>query len=185
MKGKENVRIFATLDDALQWVEDRILAAEHAGPEGGEAPLTLAQIELFRGFEADQTLAALAPCMGERTCASGETIFQGGDAGEELFLIRRGIVRIVLPLEGGKYHNLAAFGRGNFFGEVAFLDRSRRSANAVATTPTELFVISRAKFDELSKAHPLVGLKIYARLARALALRLRHTDAEVRALYEA
>jgi CRP-like cAMP-binding protein len=55
----------------------------------------------------------------------------------------------------------------------------------VATTPTELFVISRAKFDELSKAHPLVGLKIYARLARALALRLRHTDAEVRALYEA
>ena len=185
VKGKENVRIFATLDDALQWVEDRILAAEHAGPEGGEAPLALAQIELFRGFEADQTLAALAPCMTERACASGETIFRGGDAGEELFLIRRGIVRIVLPLEGGKYHNLAAFGRGNFFGEVAFLDRSRRSANAVATTPTDLFVISRTKFDELSKAHPLVGLKIYARLARALALRLRHTDAEVRALYEA
>jgi SulP family sulfate permease len=185
VKGKKNVRIFATLDDALQWVEDRILAGEQAGPEGGEAPLTLAQIELFRGFEADQTLAALAPCMAERSCAPGETIFQGGDAGDELFLIRRGIVRIVLPLERGTHHNLAAFGRGNFFGEVAFLDRSRRSANAVATTPTDLFVISRAKFDELSRAHPLVGLKIYARLAQALALRLRHTDAEVRALYEA
>ncbi len=185
MKGKKNVRIFETRDDALQWVEDRILAAEHAGPDGGEAPLALAQIELLRGFEADQMLAALAPCMGERACAADETIFQGGDVGDELFLIRRGVVRIVLPLEGGKYHNLAAFGRGDFFGEVAFLDRSRRSANALATTPTDLFVISRAKFDELSRAHPLVGLKIYARLARALALRLRHTDAEVRALYEA
>ena len=185
MKGKENVRIFATLDDALQWVEDRILAAEHAGPDGGETPLALAQIDLFRGFEADQMLAALAPCMSERACAAGETIFQRGDAGDELFLIRRGIVRIVLPLEGDTHHNLAAFGRGNFFGEIAFLDRSRRSANAVATTPTELFVIGRSKFDELSRAHPLVGLKIYARIAQALALRLRHTDAEVRALYEA
>jgi len=128
MKEKENVRIFETRDDALQWVEDRILAAEHAGPEGGEAPLTLAQIELFRGFEADQTLAALAPCMGERACASGETIFQGGDAGEELFLIRRGIVRIVCRWKGASTTISPRFGRGNFFGEVAFLDRSRRSA---------------------------------------------------------
>ena len=185
MKGKENVRIFETLDDALQWVEDRILAAEHAGPEAGAAPLALGQIELLRGFEAEQMLAALVPCVDELAYAPGERIFQSGDAGEELFLIRRGIVRIVLPIEGSKYHNLAAFGRGNFFGEVAFLDRGRRSADAVATTPTDLFVISRTKFDELSRAHPLVGLKIYARLARALALRLRHTDAEVRALYEA
>jgi len=51
VRGKENVRIFATLDDALQWVEDRILLAEHAGPEAGKLRSTLAQIELFRGFE--------------------------------------------------------------------------------------------------------------------------------------
>lgn len=97
--------------------------------------------------------------------------------------MRRGIVRIVLPLPGS-HHNLASFGRGDFFGEVAFLDRGKRSADAIATTPTDLFVMSRARFDEAARPYPLVGVKVFARIARALALRLRHTDAELRGLYE-
>ena len=185
MKPKENVRVFETLDDALRWAEDQILAAAQVAPTGGEAPLALAEIELLHEFEADQMLAALASCVVERTCTSGEMIFQAGAVGDELFLIRRGAVRIILPVGNGDHHNLASFGRGNFFGEVAFLDRGIRSANAVATTDTDLFVISRKRFDELSRAHPLVGLKMFARLARALALRLRRTDGELRAMYEA
>jgi len=104
---------------------------------------------------------------------------------DELYLVRRGVVRITLPLRGGNYHNIASFGRGNFFGEVAFLDRGQRSATATATAAADLFVISRARFDEMSRAHPVVGVKVFARLARALALRLRRTDAELRALYDA
>jgi SulP family sulfate permease len=139
----------------------------------------------LREFESDNTLTALKSCVIERSFAAGQTIFKRGDQGDELFLIRRGVVRILLPLEAGKYHNLAAFGRGNFFGDMAFLDRGTRSADAVADTDTDLFVISRAKFDEMSKAHPLAGVKMFARLARALAIRLRYTDAELRALQEA
>jgi len=182
--GKENVRKFDTLDDALQWVEDQILAEARPPPAGDEAPLALGEIELLRDFEADQTLAALAPCVAERTCAPGELIFQTGDTGDELFLIRRGSVRLFLPVGEGNYHNLASCGRGDFFGEVAFLDRGRRSANAVARTATDLFVITRTGFDEVSRAHPVVGVKMFARLARAEALRLRQADAELRALYE-
>ena len=58
------------------------------------------------------------------------------------------------------------------------------SADAMATSVTDLFVISRARFDEVSNQHPIIGVKLFARLARALALRLRHTDGELRALYE-
>jgi len=94
-------------------------------------------------------------------------------------------VRIVLPLENARYHILAIFGRGNFFGEMAFLDRGKRSADAVADKDTDLFVISRKKFDEASKTNPIVGVKLFARLARGLAIRLRYTDAELRALKEA
>jgi CRP-like cAMP-binding protein len=67
---------------------------------------------------------------------------------------------------------------------MAFLDASTRSANAVATTATDLFVISRKRFDEVSRREPVLGVKVFARLARTLALRLRHTDAEMRALYD-
>ena len=184
MRPKKNVLRFETLDDALQWAEDRILGEVRPGTSDEEAPLELPQVELLREFEADGTLGDLARCVETRSLAAGELVFRAGDRGDELFLIRRGVVRIVLPLEGGDYHNLAACGRGDFFGEMTFLDRGVRSADAVATTATDLYVISRARFDELARAHALVGVKLFARLARALARRLRRTDAELRAMYE-
>lgn len=179
-----NVKTFDTLDGALEWAEDRILEEHRLLQQGQEAALELPEIELLREFESDGSLPALKSCMVERSFSAGETIFRRGDPGDELYLIRRGMVRILLPLAGGKYHNLAAFGRGNFFGDMAFLDRGARSADAVAVTAADLFVISRMQFDELARAHPLLGVKMFARLARALAIRLRYTDAELRALQE-
>jgi len=184
LKGKAGARKFETLDDALQWAEDQILANLGSAHPYGEAPLELVEFDLCREFTADQTLEALAACTEARSYTAGQVIFSAGDPADELFLIRRGVVRIVLPLGGGAYHNLASFGRGNFFGEVAFLDRGVRSANATATTAVDLFVISRAKFDEKSRPQPLMGVKIFARLARTLALRLRHSDVALRAFYD-
>jgi len=184
LKGKTRARKFDTLDDALQWAEDQILTELGSAHPYGETPLELAEFDLCREFTADQTLTVLAECIDARSYSAGQTIFQSGDPADELFLIRRGVVRIVMPLGNGAYHNLASFGRGNFFGEVAFLDRGARSANAVATTAVDLFVLSRARFDEKSRVHLLVGVKIFARLARALALRLRRTDAALRTYYD-
>jgi SulP family sulfate permease len=129
-------------------------------------------------------LAALAAFTEARSFAAGQVIFRTGDTADELYLIRRGVVRIVLPLGGGTYHNLTSFGRGDFFGEVAFLDRGDRSADAMATSAVDLFVISRARFDEASRAQPLIGVKVFARLARTLAYRLRRSDSELRTFYE-
>ncbi|MCX8154917.1 MAG: SulP family inorganic anion transporter [Verrucomicrobiae bacterium] len=179
------IQVFDTLDDALEWAEDGILHEQQLLVSGRDPPLELPEIELLREFEADHTLSLLAQCVEQRTCAPGEAIFRQGQPGDELFIIRRGLVRITLPLESGGNHLVATFGRGNFFGEVAFLDRGNRSADAVAAAPTELFVISRRKFDELSLANPVLGVKLFARLARGLAIRLRYTDAELRALKDA
>lgn len=184
-KGQAGARKFDTLDDALMWAEDRVLAALGAGPAPGEVPLELADFDLCREFVADQTLATLAACTDARAFAAGQTIFAAGDPADELYLIRRGVVRIVLPLGGTNHHNLASFGRGSFFGEIAFLDRGTRSATAVATTDVDLFVISRARFDEKSRAQPLIGVKVFARIARTLALRLRHSDRQLSAFYDA
>nr|MBI3611614.1 SLC26A/SulP transporter family protein [Nitrospirota bacterium] len=184
VKPSRNVRIFNELDDALEWIEDRMLEEAHLLQTGPGAPLALGEIDLLTGFDAD-TLTALGACAMERTVAAGRTIFNQGDEGDELFLVRKGSVRIILPLEGGKSHHLATFGRGDFFGDMAFLDRGRRSAAAVATTATDLYVLSRRRFDAVATDHPMVGRKTFARLARALAIRLRQTDAELRALEEA
>jgi SulP family sulfate permease len=93
-------------------------------------------------------------------------------------------VRIELTMEHQRTHHLATFGRGDFFGEMAFLDRAPRSADAVASAETDLFVISRERFDPFAIGRKRVGMTLFQGLARSLAVRLRYTDAELRALHE-
>lgn len=174
------VRVFPTQDDALEWVEDRIIH-ETMCLINEEAPLELNEIEVFAGRK-EQTLAALEQCMEKRHVAAGEIIFTRGDAGDELFLIRRGAVRIVLPLSERQSHHIGTFGRGAFFGEMAFLDGDARSANAVAFVDTELYVLSRKAFDRLADEHKKLGLRLMEGIASVLASRLRYTNAELRVL---
>ena len=174
------VRVFPALDDALEWVEDRIIhEAEFSRDE--ETALELHEVELFAGRK-EQTLAALEQCMEKRHVAVGDSIFSRGDAGDELFLIRRGAVRIVLPLNDRQSHHLGTFGRGAFFGEMAFLDGEVRSANAIAFTDTELYVLSRRAFDKFAEEHKKLGLRLMEGIASVLASRLRYTNAELRVL---
>ena len=183
VKEGEGVLISETLDGALEWMEERILEAAGATRKDEEQLLKVKDFDLFREF--DQTiLDELAGCMSERSVAEGQRVFSQGDEGEELFLVRRGSVRILLPLEGGKVHHLATVGRGNFFGEVAFLDRGTRSAHVEAKVPTDLYVFSRTRFNAQAKADAAFGVRVFARLALAIAKRLRQTDAELRVLEE-
>jgi len=183
VKPTRSVKIFDELDDALEWTEDRILEDAGLLQTGQETPLKLPEINLVKGFDAD-TLAALTSCIEERAYEPGQKVFQHGDTGDEIFLIRRGTVRIVLPLAGGRQHHIVTFGRGDFFGDMAFIDHAMRSADAVACAPTDIYVISRARFDKVAMDHPFLDKKVFWRLARALAIRLRQTDAELRALEE-
>lgn len=183
-KDSGGIEMFEDLDSALEWVEDKVLEAHMPEKRTSAAAMALRQLDLFDDLERHGLLDTVEACVESRSYKAGDTVFQKGDAGDELFVIRRGTVRILLPTNGGHPIHLASFGRNDFFGEMAFLDRGKRSADAVALTDSELFVLSRARLDKLSRDQPIVGVKVFARLARALALRLRRTDAEVSALHE-
>ncbi len=181
-RSERHAKIFAHLDEALEWIEDRILAEERL-ERAQEQPLELRQIELFRQRK-EETLAAFESCTERKSYKAGEKIFSLGDTGDELYLIRRGEVRILMPLEGKPGHHLATFGRGDFFGEMSFLDQAPRSADAVARTDTELYVITRKRFDELTVEHRMLALNLMEGIATALASRLRRTDVELRSYQE-
>jgi len=173
-------RVFDDIGDALEWIEDRLIAEARIQPVQ-ETALELREMELFAGRKPE-TLAALQDCMQTRNCRAGERVFTRGDSGDEIYLIRRGMVRILLPLDATRNRHLASFGRGSFFGEMAFLDHQPRSADAVAFTDCELYALSRRRFDTLVEHHKLLGLNLMEALARLLAARLRDTDSELNAL---
>ncbi len=179
--GTSRIMLFETRDAAVEWMEERVL--ERAGwPEHQSAPpLSLSAIPILQGLDED-AIAALTSHVREVSVEEGGRIFGIGDHGDELFFIRRGRVHIYLPLPGGKRHHLATFCRGEFFGEMAFLDRATRSADGVAARPTDLYVMSRSEFDALSAHDQLLATLLFERLARGIAQRLRVANTELQIL---
>ena len=175
-----HVKIFGDLDEAVEWVEDRIIA--DATPEReDESLLDLHEIDMFKGRK-EETMVALESCMEKRNVKIGERIFASGDTGDEIFLIRRGAVRIMLPINDRQSLHLSTFGRGNFFGEMAFLDGATRSADAIAHNDVDLYVLPRKHFDKLALEHKMAALNLLEGVASVLTTRLRYANAQMRAL---
>jgi SulP family sulfate permease len=180
---EDGIRLFENRDEGIEWMENRILDAWGWVEKPTELAFEFDDIEMLREMD-EKTVNALRDCVEERTVRAGDAVFSVGDAGDELFLIRRGTVRILLPLKGGQYHHVATFSRGDYFGEMGFIDYQKRSANAIAKTDCELYVLSRKKFNIRVYDNAVLGTRVFARIAKAISTRLRQTDSELSALEE-
>lgn len=178
------VLIMPTLESAIEWVEDRLLGESEQAPLADAIPLELHEMELFQGRK-DATLVDLEACMEKRSWTAGEAIYRRGDPGDELYLIRSGEVRLMVSSgAGGQLHHIATFGRGDFFGGLAFLDRRPRGNDAVAHQDTQMFVLTLEKFNQLAEGHKRIAFILLSSIARTLAIRLRHADGELTLLRE-
>lgn len=174
------VKVFPEVDDALEWVEDQILGTDQL-KRGGETLLELHEMDLFKERK-EETLTALEAVLEERSYKAGEHVYSVGDMGDELFLIRRGSVRILVPVEGTPGHHVVTFGRGDFFGGLSFLDQQLRSNAAVAFTDIDLFVLRREQFEQIAEEHKRLAVNLLEAIALVLAMRLRYNDMEIAAL---
>jgi SulP family sulfate permease len=176
----EHVKVFPTLDDAKVWVEERILGIDSLAVQD-ETLLDLHEMDLFKG-RRQETVAALEACLESRSFKAGEKIYSVGDRGDQLFLIRRGTVRMMLPSAEADGHHLATYGRGDFFGGLSFLDGQRRGNEAISQSDTDLFMLRRDSFDLLGEQHKRLAQSLLEAIARVLAMRLRYGDMELAAL---
>lgn len=181
--GARSVDVFASLDDAIGHVEEKLL--REAGLAAvDEAPLALAEIAMFAGLHAD-TLLDLESAMQLRRYAAGQTIYAQGAAGDELFWLRRGGVRLLARLPDGSTRPMAGFGRGDYFGGLSFLDNEPRPHDAVAMCEgTEVWVLKRSDFDALAERHHRMAYLMATAMARTLAARLRRTQDQLVTLDE-
>ncbi len=77
-----------------------------------------------------------------------------------------------------------SFGRGDFFGGLAFLDGQPRGNDAIAQADTEVYVLSREQFNQIAETHKKLANTLILAIARTMARRLRHADSELAMLQE-
>jgi CRP-like cAMP-binding protein len=133
---------------------------------------SLKSIPLFKEL-TKRDLSYLINIIHNRTFVPGEFIFNQGDPGIGLYIIREGEVQIERENENYEKKNLATFSKGDFFGELALVDGEKRSASAIAKTACRVSVIFKPDLDEFIEKYPRKGIKILTGISSIVALRLR------------
>ncbi len=130
----------------------------------------LKNVVLFKDLGM-RDLAMVNSLMHERRYIADEVIFDEGEEGQGLFLVLSGRVKITLPAHVDQV--LIELGPGAFFGEVALLDSSIRTAQARAIEDSQIVALFRTEFYSLIDTHSYIASRISFQLAKVLAARLR------------
>jgi CRP-like cAMP-binding protein len=137
-------------------------------------PAFLTQSPLFRNLDEAERVQILI--IGQvRSYKANEVMFREGDAGDGLFVVMKGSVRISKQSATGE-EALAVLEPPAFFGEMALIDLSARAADAIANEDSDLFFIPLHELRSVIDAYPKLALKILFALCEVLAQRLRETN---------
>jgi len=119
---------------------------------------------------SDDTLGDLAAQLRRRAFRRGTIIFHKDQAGDALYVVDSGRIRIFLPTPGGEELTVDVAGPGDVFGELALLDGRPRSASAESLEDAVTVSISREEFQKYLARNP----KLAVSLVELLSSRLRH-----------
>jgi CRP-like cAMP-binding protein len=132
---------------------------------------------LFQDMD-DKELEELSKITYQKFYDKNEIIFLEGEVGDAIYLILDGLIKVFRTVESGREKTLALLGQWDFFGEMALLDKSVRSASIQAIKTSQLLVIDREKFNNLLLKFPQISLKIIVTLSN----RLREANNQIKAL---
>mgnify|MGYP001774057981 CR=1 FL=1 len=138
----------------------------------------LKEVPAFSHLERKE-IELLASIVHKREYKKGEYIFYQGDPGLGMYIIQEGEVLIQYTDPDGNKKDLAILKDGDFFGEIALIDESPRSASAICKTDCHIIGFFRPDLFEIIERHPKLGIKIVLKLAEIIAERLRRTNQEV------
>lgn len=132
---------------------------------------SLARVPLFKRLEPHE-LEHLAEEVDQVNYQAGDTIFHEHDRGDALYILEEGAVRIWVMDEDVHEVTLAELKPGDFFGELAVLDRGERSSSATALTDIHLHRLSSDDFQQFLIEHPDAAIDVICEIGA----RMRQTN---------
>lgn len=121
-------------------------------------------IEMFELFHDDDR-TALANAVDLVKLEAGQVLFQAGEPGDSLFVVRSGTIELFIKDTAGQKIVLTVVEEGGLFGELALLDSGPRTATAIALTDAELLVFDREDLLMLFQRRPDSALHLLAAMS--------------------
>ena len=120
-------------------------------------PEVLKKAPLFAGLD-DEAASALSSAMGTIKLNKGEVLFHEGDAGDRLYVVVSGKIKLGRSGSAGRENLLAVLGPGQMFGELSLFDPGPRSTTATAVTACEIRTLEHDELMGWLTGRPEVAL---------------------------
>lgn len=143
----------------------------------------LKRVPLFKKMKKS-SLKEFEKLLHRRTYKADEAIFWEGEPGVGMYVVQAGTVAIYKGTSENEREELAKLAHGEFFGELALLDESPRSATAVALEDSTILGLFRPDLLELIDRKPRLGNKLLFNLSLLIGERLKHTNEELQTLWD-
>lgn len=145
-------------------------------------PTALRACPLFQTLSLEQ-VRNIARVAERRDLQGGEKLFAEGSPGDEMFVVITGRIRISKTVPGVGEEALAILEPGAYFGEMAMIDESPRSADALAHTACTLAVIRREALEQLMFVDKDLAYVLLWTFVRTLSVRLREMNEKIQGFF--
>jgi CRP-like cAMP-binding protein len=171
---------FPTVDQALEYFEDRLLDQAGGGPPADTA-VPLAEFDLLASLD-EAMLADLVKRLRALTFEPGTKLIAQNARADELFFLTQGHVDITVRVGNAPSHRVSTVEPGTVFGELALFGHAPRTADVVAVSSGSALVLDRDGLEDLAANAPAAYNALVMAVGASLAERLRRANAEIRAL---
>ena len=139
----------------------------------------LGRADIFKGLQADDLLEVAKICSA-RSHRTGDIIFEEDSEGDELYVIHRGSVEVLIwtrtPEGDTRQSAINTIWEGRSFGEMVLIGGGTRSATIRCAQDCLLLVINRFEFDRLCERNPRIGYRVMRNIAEDLVYKLRSSS---------
>ena len=171
-----------TLDEGVEWCENRILAKQGMNDLTGF--IERFEHQLKRVFPGLQDVERLLNYLEKKELREGEMLIKQGDEAEEMYFIESGLVTIELELPNGKRMRLRSIRGGATVGEIGLYLRETRTASVIASRNSAVYRLTGQALKEMQEKDPQIAAQFHEWIVRLLAERLTDSNNIIEALME-
>jgi sulfate permease, SulP family len=171
-----------TLDEGVEWCENKILASEGINDLTGVIEKVESQLKhVFPNLQGVDHLMKYLECEVVKT---GEYLMRQDEPSEEMFFVESGMVTVELELPNGRHVRLRSIRGGATVGEMGIYLGGTRTASVVASRPSTVYRLTRQSLDEMRENDPEIAALFHEWIARLLAERIADNNRMFEALMD-
>ncbi len=142
----------------------------------------LRKLDVFEQL-ADEQLMRISRAVKLRDLAAGDFLFRENDRSMDFYVLKKGAIAIQKETPFGPQH-LAVIAQDEVFGEMNFIDRTVRSSDALATTPSTCYSFSFSAVDLAMESAPALAVGLHWAFWRSLSHKVREANEQLKSFFQ-